>query len=59
MLYWAVVFLLISFVSAFFGFGGIASASAGMSQILFYIFIVLFVVSLIFGLAGRGRARLP
>jgi uncharacterized membrane protein YtjA (UPF0391 family) len=30
------------------GFGGIASASAGIAQIIFYIFLVLLVVSLIF-----------
>jgi uncharacterized membrane protein YtjA (UPF0391 family) len=59
MLYWAVVFLVISLISALFGFGGIASTAAGISQILFYVFIVLFVVSLLFGVAGRGRARLP
>jgi len=32
--------------------GGIAGAAAGIAEILFYIFIVLFLLSLIF---GRGR----
>jgi uncharacterized membrane protein YtjA (UPF0391 family) len=31
------------------GFGGIASASAGIAKVLFVIFLVLFLVSLFFG----------
>ncbi len=57
MLYWALVFFVVSIASALFGFGGIASASAGIAQILFYVFLVFFVVTLIAGLA-TGR-RLP
>jgi uncharacterized membrane protein YtjA (UPF0391 family) len=59
MLYWAVVFLIISLVAGLMGFGGIASSAAGFSQVLFYLFIVLFVVSLLIGLSGKGRAKLP
>ena len=40
-------------VAALFGFGGIASASAGIAQILFFLFLVLFVVSLIAGVVRR------
>lgn len=47
MLYWALVFLGVALVAALFGFGGIASASAGIAQILFFIFIVLFVIALL------------
>ncbi|MEM9579016.1 MAG: DUF1328 domain-containing protein [Pseudomonadota bacterium] len=46
MLGWAISFLIVALVAALFGFGGIASASAGIAQILFCIFIVLFVVTL-------------
>ena len=49
MLGWAVVFLIIALVAAVFGFGGIAAASAGISKLLFFIFLVLFVISLLFG----------
>ena len=38
---------------ALFGFGGVAAASAGIAKILFFIFLVLFVLSLIAGLVGR------
>jgi uncharacterized membrane protein YtjA (UPF0391 family) len=54
MLYFAVVFFLIAIVAALFGFGGIASASAGIAQLLFFIFLVLFVVSLVVHFM-RGR----
>lgn len=54
MLGWAATFFIIALIAALFGFGGIASASAGIAQILFFIFVVLFVVSLIFGIARRG-----
>lgn len=58
MLYWAVVFFIVSIIAAVFGFGGIAEASSGMAQILFYVFLVFFVISLIAGLAGSGRRGL-
>jgi uncharacterized membrane protein YtjA (UPF0391 family) len=57
MLYWALVFFIVSLVAGIFGFGGIASATAGIAQILFYVFLVFFVVTLIAGLAGGGTRR--
>lgn len=48
MLYWAVVFFVVALVAGVFGFGGISAASAGIAQILFFIFVVGFVLSLIF-----------
>ena len=53
MLGWAVIFLIIALVAAIFGFGGIAVASAGIAKILFFLFLVLFVISLLFGWRGR------
>ncbi|MGC9418914.1 MAG: DUF1328 domain-containing protein [Rhodovulum sp.] len=55
MLQWALIFLLVALVAGVFGFGGIASASAGIAQILFFIFIALFVAALLFRLIS-GRA---
>ena len=54
MLYWAIVFLIISIISGLLGFTGIAGASYGIAKILFILFLIVFVVLLIF---GRGRAR--
>jgi uncharacterized membrane protein YtjA (UPF0391 family) len=53
MLYYALVFLLIAILAAIFGFGGIAVVSAGVAKILFFVFIVLFVVSLITHVSRR------
>jgi uncharacterized membrane protein YtjA (UPF0391 family) len=58
MLSWALIFFVVAILAAVFGFGGIASASAGIAQILFFIFLVLFVVSLIMGMARRGGGPL-
>lgn len=46
MLRWSITFLIIA---AVFGFGGLAGTAAGIAEILFYVFLVLFVISLIFG----------
>lgn len=54
MLYWAVVFLIIAIIAGILGFSGIASTAAGIAQVLFFIFIVIFAVALIMGLARRG-----
>lgn len=54
MLGWAIAFLVIALIAALFGFGGIASASAGIAQIIFFVFIALFVIALIMR-AVRGR----
>jgi uncharacterized membrane protein YtjA (UPF0391 family) len=54
MLYWTLVFLVVALVAGLFGFGGIASASAGIAKILFGVFIVLFLVSLVVGAMRRG-----
>lgn len=53
MLKYALIFLLVAIVAALFGFTGISLAAADIARILFFIFIVLFAVSLIFGLMGR------
>ncbi|MBC7835526.1 MAG: DUF1328 domain-containing protein [Phycisphaerales bacterium] len=57
MLYWAMVFLVIALVAALFGFGGIYVAAAGIAKILFFVFLVLFVISLIAGAVRRPTVR--
>lgn len=56
MLRWALIFLVIALVAALFGFGGVASVGVSIAKILFFVFLVLFVLSLIFHM-GRGRGR--
>ena len=53
MLHYAVVFFVIALVAAIFGFGGIAVGAAEIAKILFVMFLVLFVGSLIVGLVNR------
>jgi uncharacterized membrane protein YtjA (UPF0391 family) len=55
MLFWALIFFVVAIVAALFGFGLIAIEAVLIAKILFFIFIILFVVSLIAGLARRGR----
>jgi uncharacterized membrane protein YtjA (UPF0391 family) len=54
MLRWALGFFVLALVAAFFGFGGIATASAGIAKILFYLFLLVFAITLISGLLSRG-----
>jgi uncharacterized membrane protein YtjA (UPF0391 family) len=49
MLYYAVVFLIVALIAGLFGFGIIASTAAGIAKILFMVFLVLFLVSLLMG----------
>jgi len=54
MLRYAVIFLVIAIVAALFGFGGIAAGATEIAKILFFIFLVLFIVSLVAGMIKRG-----
>jgi uncharacterized membrane protein YtjA (UPF0391 family) len=47
MLRWTLIFLIVAIVAAVFGFGGIYAAATDIARILFFIFIVLFILSLI------------
>jgi uncharacterized membrane protein YtjA (UPF0391 family) len=44
----------IAIIAGLFGFGGIAEASAGIAQILFFIFLVLLLAALVMHFV-RGR----
>jgi uncharacterized membrane protein YtjA (UPF0391 family) len=49
MLRWALLFLVVALVAALFGFTNVAGTSMQAAQILFFVFLVLFVVSLLMG----------
>mgnify|MGYP003950242309 CR=1 FL=1 len=53
MLYYAAVFLVIALIGGVLGFTGIAAGAVEIAKILFFIFIVLFVISLVMGLVRR------
>ena len=52
MLSWALMFLVIALIAALFGFTNVAGTSIVAAKILFFVFLVLFVVSLILGDRG-------
>ncbi len=56
MLGWAIGFFVAALVAAVFGFGGIASAFTGIAIILFWVFLALFVLSLLFNSFGGAHA---
>jgi uncharacterized membrane protein YtjA (UPF0391 family) len=54
LLHYAIVFLVVALAAAFFGFGGVAGTAMEGARILFWVAIVLFVVSLIAGVIRRA-----
>jgi uncharacterized membrane protein YtjA (UPF0391 family) len=54
MLRWALIFFVVALIAAVFGFFPLAVAAAGIAKILFFIFLVLFLVSLVGGLLRRA-----
>jgi uncharacterized membrane protein YtjA (UPF0391 family) len=56
MLGWVVTFLIIALIAGILGFGGVAGASIEIAKIIFFVAVVLFLISAVVGLA-RGRTR--
>jgi uncharacterized membrane protein YtjA (UPF0391 family) len=54
MLGWALTFLVIALIAGVLGFGGVAVASVEIAKVLFFIFLVVFLVTLLIHLM-RGR----
>ena len=52
-----VTLLIIALIAALLGFGGIAGAAVGMAKIVFFVALVLLVVSLLFGGLRGGFGR--
>jgi uncharacterized membrane protein YtjA (UPF0391 family) len=58
MLRWAMSFLIIAIVAALFGFAGIAGSAVGIARVLFFLFLIGFVVSLVLHLMSGRRGML-
>ncbi|WP_371424604.1 DUF1328 domain-containing protein [Tardiphaga sp.] len=54
---WVVTFLFIALIAGILGFGGVAGASIEIAKAIFFIALVLFLISAIVGLV-RGRRRI-
>jgi uncharacterized membrane protein YtjA (UPF0391 family) len=57
LLHYAVIFLVVALVAAALGFGGVAGTAMEGARILFWVAIILFVISLVAGLVRRGNPR--
>ena len=53
---WVITFLIVALIAGILGFGGIAGASIEIAKAIFFIAIILFVISAVVGLI-RGRTR--
>ncbi len=49
MLTWTLIFLTVAIIAGVLGFGGIASTAGSFARVMFFIFLVLFAVSLVTG----------
>ena len=55
MLGWALTFLVVALIAAVLGFGGIASFAVEIAKIIFFVAIILFLISAVVALI-RGRS---
>jgi uncharacterized membrane protein YtjA (UPF0391 family) len=59
MLRWAMAFLIVALIAALLGFGNVAGAASGIAITLFWVFVALFVLSLLVSLVTGRRAPVP
>ena len=53
MLKWAAIFFVIAIVAAVLGFGGIAAGASEIARMLFFVFVIIFLVTLIMGMMRK------
>lgn len=53
LLHYAIVFLVVAIIAAFFGFGGVAGTAMEGARLLFWVALVFFVVSAVIGVVRR------
>jgi uncharacterized membrane protein YtjA (UPF0391 family) len=55
MLSWVVTFLIVALIAGILGFGGIAGVSVEIAKAIFFIAVILFLISAVVGVVrGRG-----
>lgn len=59
MINWAITFLLVAIVAALFGFGGIAGMATEFAVVIFYVAVVLLVLSVAYNLLTGRRPPTP
>lgn len=50
LLKWALGFFILAIIAAVFGFGGIAAGAASIAKIVFFVFVAVFILTLVAGL---------
>jgi len=55
MLRWALIFLVVALVAGLLGFTSIVGPAVAIAKLLFYVFVVLFLISLVMHLVRGGR----
>jgi uncharacterized membrane protein YtjA (UPF0391 family) len=55
MLYWALVFLLIAIIASILGYGQLAAGAETIAIALFWVFLIVFLATLIVALVRRSR----
>ncbi len=55
MLRWALIFLVVGLIAGLLGFTSVVGPAMAIAKLLFYIFLVLFLVSLVMHLVRGGR----
>ena len=53
MLAWTLFFLVIAIIAALLGFGGVAGAATDIARVLFFVFLVIFLATLVLGLVRK------
>jgi uncharacterized membrane protein YtjA (UPF0391 family) len=54
LLHYAILFLIVAVIAAFFGFGGVAGTAMEGARILFWVALALFVISAVVGFLRRA-----
>jgi uncharacterized membrane protein YtjA (UPF0391 family) len=55
MIRWSILFLIVAIIAALLGFTNVAGTAVEAAQILFFVFLVIFVVSVVFERRGSTR----
>ncbi|HJT22307.1 MAG TPA: DUF1328 family protein [Nitrospira sp.] len=55
MLRWSLIFLVVAIIAAALGFGGIAAGAAEIAKTLFYLFLAVFVITLVLGIVAGEK----
>jgi len=54
LLHWAILFLVVALIAGFLGFGGVAGTAMEGARLLFWVAIVLLVISLVLSFIRRA-----